>query len=51
MGWAVRVARRGGVLAGKRDGKRPFGRPGRRWKHKRMDPKHNGRALTGEWTL
>ena len=57
MGWAVHVARRGeevdvyGVLAGKRDGKRPLGRPGRRWERKRMDPKYYGRSLTGEWTL
>jgi hypothetical protein len=57
MGWAVHVARRGekvhayGVLAGKRDGKNPLGRSGRRWEHKRMDSKYYGRALTGEWTL
>lgn len=57
MRWAVHVARRGeevdvyGVLAGKRDGKRRHGRPGRRWEHKRIDPEYYGRPLTGEWTL
>jgi len=54
MGWAVHVAHRGeevdvyGVLAGKRDGKRPLGRPGRRWEHERMDPEYYRRPLTGE---
>lgn len=53
----MHVARRGekvhayGVPAGKCDGKRPLGKQGRRWEHKRMDPKYYVRPLTGDWTL
>jgi hypothetical protein len=47
MGWAGHVARMGeknayGILVGKPEGKRPLGRPRRRWENIKMDLREIG---------
>jgi hypothetical protein len=57
MIWAEHVARMGQrrgaykVLVGKPEGKRPLGRPRRRWEDKiKMDPQEVGWGLGMNWT-